>query len=201
MMVTVPKWLQMFYPSLEWEVKNGGNNVYLTFDDGPHPEITPKVLDILDEYNAKATFFCVADNVRKHPEVYRQIMDRGHKTGNHSYHHLNGWKTRNEIYFDDVEQAAKLIESNLFRPPYGKIAPHQIRVLKKQHRIIMWSVLTYDFRESLSPQACLQNALSGLTPGSIIVFHDSKKSERNMLYALPAFLKQCEEKALKSKSL
>jgi len=201
MMVTVPKWLQMFYPSLEWEVKDGGNNVYLTFDDGPHPEITSKVLDILDEYNAKATFFCVADNVRKYPEVYQQIIERGHKTGNHSYHHLNGWKTKNKIYFDDVEQAAGLIESNLFRPPYGKITRHQIKTLKNRYRIIMWSVLTYDFRKSITPETCLQHALSGLNPGSIIVFHDSEKSAKNLFFALPEFLKQCKEKNLKVSSL
>jgi peptidoglycan/xylan/chitin deacetylase (PgdA/CDA1 family) len=201
MMVTVPKWLRMFYPSLEWKVQGDAENVYLTFDDGPHPEITPKVLDLLDQFNAKATFFCVADNVRKYPDIYRQIIERGHRVGNHSYHHLNGWKTKNKIYFDDVEQAAGLIKSNLFRPPYGKLSPHQISVLKKQYRIVMWSVLTYDFRRTITPEVCLQNALLGLDPGSIIVFHDSEKSARNMFYALPEYLKKCKERNLKISSL
>lgn len=196
MMVTVPVWLRMFYPSLEWRVKGDSKNIYITFDDGPHPDITPKVLDILDQYNAKATFFCVADNVRKYPETYRQIIDRGHRTGNHSYHHINGWKTGNKAYFNDIEQASRLIKSNLFRPPYGKISPGQIVMLKKQYRIIMWSVLTYDFSRSVSPQVCLNNALRGLKPGAVIVFHDSGKAAENMLFALPEFLKRSREKGL-----
>ncbi len=201
MMVTVPVWLRMFYPSPEWHIKGDSKSVYLTFDDGPHPDITPEVLKILDEYNAKATFFCVADNVRKYPETYREIIERGHRTGNHSFHHLNGWKTGNKTYFKDIEEASRLIESNLFRPPYGKIGPNQIQVLKKQYRIIMWSVLTYDFRQSVSPQTCLQNALLGLKPGSIIVFHDSEKSAKNMFFALPEFLKSCKENGLVCKRL
>ncbi len=196
MMVTVPVWLRMFYPSLEWRVKDDWKNIYITFDDGPHPDITPKVLDILDQYNAKATFFCVADNVRKYPDTYRQIIDRGHRTGNHSYHHINGWKTGNKTYLKDIEQASHLIKSKLFRPPYGKISPRQILALKKQYRIIMWSVLTYDFSRSVSPQVCLNNALLGLKPGAIIVFHDSEKAAENLLFALPEFLKRSREKGL-----
>ncbi len=196
MMVTVPVWLRMFYPSLEWRVKDDWKNIYITFDDGPHPDITPKVLDILDQYNAKATFFCVADNVRKYPDTYRQIIDRGHHTGNHSYHHINGWKTGNKTYLKDIEQASHLIKSKLFRPPYGKISPRQILALKKQYRIIMWSVLTYDFSRSVSPQVCLNNALLGLKPGAIIVFHDSEKAAENLLFALPEFLKRSREKGL-----
>jgi peptidoglycan/xylan/chitin deacetylase (PgdA/CDA1 family) len=201
MMVTVPKWLQYFYPSPEWEIKDAENSVYITFDDGPHPEITPKVLDILDEYNAKATFFCVGDNVRKYPETYQQIIQRGHQTGNHTFNHLNGWKTKNKNYFSNIDKAAGFIKSNLFRPPYGKISPLQIKELKKRYRIIMWSVLTYDFNRKLTPEKCLKNALTGLKPGSIIVFHDSEKSDKNMLYALPEFLKRCNDAGLKVKSI
>lgn len=201
MMVTVPKWLRFFYPSLEWSVKNNSNSVYLTFDDGPHPEITQQVLDILDQYNAKATFFCVGDNVRKYPETYQQIISRGHKTGIHTFHHLNGWRSSNTKYLQDVEEAGKLIDSNLFRPPYGKISPYQIFRLKKKYRIIMWTVLTYDFSKTVSPQTCLQNALLGLNPGSIIVFHDSIKSKKNMLFALPRFLEQCQKVGLNVKNL
>ena len=201
MMVTVPKWLRFFYPSLEWSVKNSSNSVYLTFDDGPHPEITQQVLDILDQYNAKATFFCVGDNVGKYPETYKHIISRGHKTGIHTFHHLNGWKSANTTYLQDVEEAGKLIDSNLFRPPYGKISPYQILRLKKKYRIIMWTILTYDFSKTVSPQTCLQNALLGLKPGSIIVFHDSIKSKKNMLFALPRFLEQCQNRGLNVKSL
>ena len=200
-MVTVPTWLRSFYPSLEWSVKNNSNSVYLTFDDGPHPQITEQVLDILDQYNAKATFFCVGDNVRKYPKTYQKIIASGHKTGNHTFHHLNGWISANSKYFQDVEEAAKLIDSNLFRPPYGKISPYQIFRLKKRYRIIMWTVLTYDFSKTISPQVCLQNALLGLKAGSIIVFHDSDKSKKNMQFALPRFLEQSQKMGFNLKSL
>ena len=200
MMVTVPKWLQVFYPSVEWQVK-GSNSVYLTFDDGPHPTITPRVLDILDRHRAKATFFCVGDNVRKHPETYRQILHRGHRTGNHTFNHLNGWNSNNKSYFSNIEKASKLIDTNLFRPPYGKIGPLQIKRLKKDYRIIMWTVLTYDFSRDITPESCFENSMEGLKPGSIVVFHDSEKSATNMLYALPLFLKKCDELGLEVKSL
>ncbi len=201
MMVTVPKWLRMFYPSAEWQVKDSPNSIFITFDDGPHPVITPKVLDILDEHDAKATFFCVGDNVQKHPETYQQILDRGHQTGNHSFNHLNGWKTAGHSYIKNIEMAASLIDSNLLRPPYGKIGPMQLLRLKKNYRIIMWTVLTYDFSHIITPEQCLQNSLKGLKPGSIIVFHDSEKSAENMLYALPKFLKQCKSSGLEARSL
>ncbi len=200
MMVTVPKWLQVFYPSVEWQVK-GSNSVYLTFDDGPHPTITPRVLDILDRHRAKATFFCVGDNVRKHSETYRQILNRGHATGNHTFNHLNGWKSNNKSYFSNVEKASKLIDTDLFRPPYGKIGPLQLKRLKKDYRIIMWTVLTYDFSRDVTPERCFKNSIAGLKPGSIVVFHDSEKSATNTFYALPLFLKKCDELGLEVKSL
>jgi len=191
----------MFYPSVEWQVKDSPNSIFITFDDGPHPVITPKVLDILDEHDAKATFFCVGDNVQKHPETYQQILDRGHQTGNHSFNHLNGWKTAGRSYIENIERAASFIDSNLLRPPYGKIGPMQLLRLKKNYRIIMWTVLTYDFSHIITPEQCLQNSLKGLKPGSIIVFHDSEKSAENMLYALPGFLKQCKSSGLEARSL
>ena len=201
MMVTVPKWLKVFYHSVEWQVNDDSNSIFITFDDGPHPEITPKVLDMLDEYNAKATFFCVGDNVRKYPETYQQILSRGHRTGNHSFNHLNGWKTAYRQYVQNVRKAATLIDSDLLRPPYGKIGPMQLRHLKKDYRIIMWTVLTYDFSKVITQEQCLQNSLIGLKPGSIVVFHDSEKSADNMLYALPGFLKQCNSLGLNAKTL
>ncbi len=201
MMITVPHWLRMFYPSVEWQVKTDTNTVFITFDDGPHPVITPKVLDILDEFNAKATFFCVGDNVQKYPETYQHIINRGHRTANHSFNHINGWKTYHKTYLENIKKAAALIDSNLFRPPYGKITPVQLRKLKKSHRIIMWSVLTYDFSKAITPEQCLKNSLTGLKPGSIIVFHDSEKAADNMLYVLPEFLKQSSKAGLKAITL
>ena len=191
----------MFYRSVEWQVSNRSSSVFITFDDGPHPVITPKVLDILDEYNARATFFCVGDNVRKYPEIYQQILVHGHRTGNHSFNHLNGWKTSYRKYVQNIGKAATLIDSDLLRPPYGKIGPMQLHRLKADYRIIMWTVLTYDFSKAVTPEQCLQNSLIGLKPGSIIVFHDSEKSAANMLYALPGFLKQCNSLGLNTRVL
>ncbi len=188
MQLSSPYLLKHLYPSLQWEVKTREKIIYLTFDDGPHPEITPEVLNILKEKDAKATFFVVGDNVRKHPETYDQILKAGHKTGNHCFNHLNGWKSTNKDYFDNVEQCKQWIKSDLFRPPYGRIKPSQIKVLKKQFRIIMWSVITYDFDQRLSPEKCLNIGIKKSKPGSIIVFHDSKKAADNMLYALPRFI-------------
>ena len=191
----------MFYHSVEWQVKDNTNKVFITFDDGPHPVVTPKVLDILDEYNAKATFFCVGDNVQKYPEIYQQMLSRGHRAGNHSFNHLNGWKTRYSQYVRNIDKAATLIDSDLLRPPYGKIGPRQLHRLKADYRVIMWTVLTYDFSKAVSPEQCLRNSLIGLKTGSIIVFHDSEKSAANMLYALPEFLKQCNSLGLNTSVL
>ena len=194
MMVTVPKLLQTLYPSLIWHGEEKA--LYLTFDDGPHPVITPKVLNLLDQYGAKATFFCVGDNVRKYPEIYREILQRGHATGNHTYNHLNGWKTETETYVANVKKAAGLIHSNLMRPPYGKIKRSQIKQLKQDYKLVMWSVLTYDFSSKITPAQCYRNALKGLKNGSILVFHDSDKAAKNMLYALPKFLEKGSEEGL-----
>ncbi|NOY49240.1 MAG: polysaccharide deacetylase family protein [Chlorobi bacterium] len=172
------------------------NKIYLTFDDGPHPVITPKVISLLERYNAKATFFCVGDNVRKFPDILKLIKNSGHNVGNHSYNHLNGWKTENRIYYKNIEKANKLINSNLFRPPYGRISPSQIRHLKKQYEIIMWSALSYDFDDRISKEECLDFSLRNCRPGSIIVFHDSEKAKEKMFYALEGFLDYFSQKRL-----
>ena len=199
MMFTVPKPIQKLYPSLVWQKQDEA--LYLTFDDGPHPEITPKILALLDLYEVKATFFCVGDNVRKYPDTYKLILNKGHQTANHTYNHLNGWKTATQEYLNNVEEARKLINSNLFRPPYGKIKRSQIKHLKGDYQIIMWSVLTYDFSKTISPEKCYQNALKGLKPGAITVFHDSEKAAKNMLFALPGFLKAAQKKGYPFKVL
>ncbi len=183
-----PAFIHRLFPELLWNVPVTDNIIYLTFDDGPHPDITPKVLNILSQYDAKACFFCVGNNVKKYPETYRAIKTEGHLTGNHTYHHINGWRTPDDVYFQDVDACQKMVHSGFFRPPYGKILPSQMRRLKKQYQLVMWSVVTYDYDANLSEEECLQIALSKTTRGSIVVFHDSLKAEKNMLYVLPRFL-------------
>jgi len=189
------------FPQLIWEIETSENEMFLTFDDGPHPDLTPQVLKILDKYQAKATFFCIGENVEKYPVVYHKILREGHKTGNHGYHHLNGWKTANRRYLDDVERCSGLINSHLFRPPYGRISYLQTGYLKINFRIIMWSVLTYDFDRKLTPQKCFEYAVKFSRRGSIIVFHDSEKASGNMLYTLPRFLEHFSGQGYRFKTL
>jgi len=186
--VTVPVFLRIFYPSLLWQMPAGNQTLYLTFDDGPHPEITPKVLDLLDQYQAKATFFCVGENVEQFPQTYAEILNKGHRTGNHTMNHLNGWKTNLNLYYENVNECRKLVDSDLLRPPYGRITPAQIQALKKEYKIVMWSVLSYDFDTETTPEQCLNYVIEHAEDGAIIVFHDSEKSARNMLAALPEVL-------------
>jgi peptidoglycan/xylan/chitin deacetylase (PgdA/CDA1 family) len=197
--VLTPWWLKMFYRGCVWQMPASGNKVYLTFDDGPHPEVTPVVLDILSAFQAKATFFCIGNNVRTNAEIYDRILREGHVTGNHTYHHLNGWKVTNEAYFRDIAETGKLVRSHLFRPPYGRITPFQIRALKEGHlqlKIIMWTLLSGDFDTSLTPEACCESVLKRLSPGQIIVFHDSKKAEPRVRFVLPALLEKIRQKGL-----
>ncbi|MDP3665066.1 MAG: polysaccharide deacetylase family protein [Sediminibacterium sp.] len=190
-LVTTPWWLRSLYLSLTWHVKEPGKTVYLTFDDGPHETATPYVLDQLQQFNAKATFFCIGKNVAAYPAIYDRILKEGHSTGNHTYHHVNGWKVSDEEYIKDVAEAAALIKSNLFRPPYGKIKRSQQKKLRAAHpgiKIIMWDILSADFDTTLSGEACLGYVLYHTKPGSIIVFHDSAKAWERMQYALPKVL-------------
>lgn len=175
---------------LTWHFAGKEQELFLTFDDGPTPEITPWVLSILKEYDAKATFFCIGKNVKKYPELFQQIIDDGHSVGNHSYSHQKGWLVRNKKYYQDIDKASGLINSNLFRPPYGKIGPFQIPKLKQEFKIVMWDVLSRDYDNKISPERCLQNVTNYAESGSIIVFHDTKKAEKNLKYALPEVLKE-----------
>lgn len=200
---TTPGLFTKLDPFLEWKVTAAKESaVYLTFDDGPHPEITPWVLDLLARYQIKATFFCVGENVRKYPEVYRRIVQEGHAVGNHTHLHLNGWKNSFRKYVTDVELASSFIHSNLFRPPYGKIGPRQAWFLKRKgYRIIMWSLLSRDFEANLDRKEALNRLLNNTYNGSIIVFHDSAKAEENLKTILPEYIDGVLEKGFKMKEL
>lgn len=185
---TIPALFPLITPALTWKVKTTDKDLYLTFDDGPHPIITPKVLDLLDKYEAKATFFCVGENVKKFPAVFADIIKRGHRVGNHTFNHLSGWKTDNEKYLNNIKQASDLIDSNLFRPPYGQISPGQIAALKHQYAIVMWSILTRDYERDIDTQKALKDITRLIKPGDIVVLHDSEKAEANMFYFLEGLL-------------
>jgi len=162
--------------------------IYLTFDDGPIPDVTPEVLSILSKYEAKATFFVVGDNVRKYPEIFEQVKGAGHAVGNHTFHHLNGWKTSPGAYAEDVSRCRDYFETKLFRPPYGRITPSQYFLLRSDYRIILWSVLTSDYDRRVTPEQCLQNSIEHTKQGSVVVFHDHLKSIASVRYALPRML-------------
>jgi peptidoglycan/xylan/chitin deacetylase (PgdA/CDA1 family) len=187
--VKTPRWLRALYPSdITWKMPADKKEVFLTFDDGPHPTITPFVLQCLRQYNAKATFFCIGKNVKQYPHIYDQIINEGHAVGNHTYNHLNGWKTGDIIYLKNVVLAQQAIHSTLFRPPYGRITKSQVRELSPVFKIVMWDVLSGDFDISLSPQKCADNVIKNTAPGSIIVFHDSEKAFPRLELALPKTL-------------
>lgn len=189
-LVKTPWLLKKIYPTLIWD-KNitNTNAIYLTFDDGPHPIATPFVLDVLKEYNAKATFFCIGKNVEQYPEIYEKIIAEGHSTGNHTHNHFNGFKTDDNDYIKNVKQATEHISSSLFRPPYGRITRFQAKLIQQLgFKIIMWDVLSGDFDIKLSKEKCLANVLLNTKNGSIIVFHDSEKAFKKLEYALPKTL-------------
>ena len=187
--------------SLVWQVKTDEKEVYLTFDDGPIPELTEEILDILGKFGAKATFFCVGENVKKYSEIYAKILEQGHAAGNHTHHHLKGWTTNFAEYMDDITEAAKFIGSGLFRPPYGLMTCRQAKALSKDYQVIMWSVLTRDYDPAVTKEECLQTALQGIKPGAIIVFHDNIKAREKVLYALPRLLEHLDKEGYRSGKL
>ena len=204
--VKTPGWLKKIYDSYTWSVASSDKILYLTFDDGPHPEATPFVLKELKKYNFLATFFCIGKNVVSYPDIYKQVLQEGHSVGNHTYNHLNGWKTNNDDYLKDIALASDEIDSYLFRPPYGRITSFQAKNLKpvmkgKEPKVIMWDVLSGDFDTACSPQQCLANVLFASVPGSIIVFHDSEKAFPRLEYTLPKILNYFSEKGYLFKSL
>lgn len=192
--ITIPRILRSFYPSLVWEMPRDEKKIFLTFDDGPHPIITPKVIDLLRRYDAKATFFCVGRNVEANKEIFNMILKEGHSVGNHTYNHDRGWKTSTKDYIESVERANEHINSNLFRPPHGRIKYSQIRALQQKYKIITWTVISYDWDKSITSDDCFNNIIKNADSGSIIVFHDSEKAINNMLPALEKVLKYYKSK-------
>lgn len=185
-------------PELIWEIEDR-DGIFLTFDDGPTPGITEWILSTLGRYGAKATFFLLGKNAELYPHLIERILEEGHKLGNHTYSHQKGWKMSLERYMEDVDFANDLLHSDLFRPPYGQITPSQARLIGKRFKIIMWDIISRDYAASLSRQACARGVIKDLAPGSIVVFHDSEKSFRNMRYALPRVLDAIKARGLKPK--
>lgn len=193
-LIKTPRFVQRLFPHLTWKIKTEKKEIFLTFDDGPIPEVTPWVLELLSSYNAKGTFFCVGDNVTKHPHLYKDIINQGHSVGNHTFNHLNGWRSDYESYSGNVKRCANLVKSNLFRPPYGRLRPRLTAYLLKYYKIVMWDVLSGDFDLKLAPEKCFKNIISHTRKGSIIVLHDSIKAERNLRYVLPRLLEYYHQK-------
>ena len=181
----LPVFFRGVYRKVTWRKDNQLKNIYLTFDDGPIPKVTPWVLDVLDSYGVKATFFCVAENVWRYPEIYQDILRRGHRTGNHTFNHLRGFFTSTKKYMANVEKAATFVQSDLFRPPHGELRSPQYFRLRKKYQIIQWDVITRDYNPELTGEQVLGIVKKYARNGSIVVFHDSLKSERNMRYAMP----------------
>jgi len=198
---TIPQLLQFFTPSLIWRIKTNAKIVYLTFDDGPHPQITEWVLSLLNQYNAKATFFCVGENVTKFPETYSKIINSGNAVGNHTFNHLKGWETDNEEYFNNILKCKEVVDSNLFRPPHGRIKFSQIKKLKPQFRIIMWNILTRDYDKNLDMNDAIKKIKRNIKNGSIIVFHDSEKAEKNMKIMLPEIMQYLQKNGFEMRAL
>lgn len=178
-------WLRLLYPKALWRINPEEKAVYLTFDDGPIPEVTPRVLDILDQYGVKATFFMVGDNVRKHPDVFRQVVERGHRLGNHTFNHLGGIRHTTRDYVRNIHKANAYIHSDLFRPPHGWLRHRQYYFLKRHYKLVMWDLVTRDYSKRLNAQDVFNNVKRYARPGSIITFHDSLRSASKLWDALP----------------
>jgi peptidoglycan/xylan/chitin deacetylase (PgdA/CDA1 family) len=194
-LVKTPLFAQWLFKKLVWRIVNT-KKVFLTFDDGPVPEATPWVLDLLREEDVKATFFCVGENVSRYPDIYQRIIDEGHSIGNHTYNHLNAWKTDKKTYLSNVNKAKSVIDSRLFRPPYGKLSPSLSKELEEDYDIIMWDVLSGDFDSNISAKKCLDNVKKNVKEGSIIVFHDSIKAIDKLKYVLPEVIKSCKARGM-----
>ena len=195
MFVKPQKFIRNFFPSIVWSKENFQNNIWLTFDDGPSPKVTPFILNTLKEEQVKATFFLVGEQMEQYPELFNQITADGHTVANHSYSHINGWKSNNSSYFNNIEKCQKFIPNNkLFRPPYGKISPLQIRHLKKKYKIILWDVLSWDFSLNITPKKIKENILKNTVSGSILVIHNNQKSFNNLKSILKETIQELKQK-------
>ncbi|WP_075590992.1 polysaccharide deacetylase family protein [Labilibacter marinus] len=194
-MVRPPFVGRLMLPGATWRLNHQSKDVYVTFDDGPIPEITPWVLDEADKWNAKLTFFCVGENVHKHPAIFKEVINRGHAVGNHTYNHLKAWNTERSSYFENIDLADQVIHSKIFRPPYGQLYPWDIKPLRSRFdKVVMWDILSKDYDTKLSGEQVYKNIENHIRPGSIIVFHDSLKAEQRMKYAFPKTLELIAQK-------
>ena len=199
--VKIPQFIRWFFPSVLWKGRNNARDIYLTFDDGPTPRVTEEVIELLAQYNAKATFFCIGSRVESYPTIYNQILEQGHAVGNHTQNHLKGLKSSNKVYFNDVEKAATFIDSNLFRPPYGKMKWRQYLELKKRYKVVLWDIIPGDFVASNSAVDIIESIMKNVSNGSIIVLHDSDKCANKILKVLPVILDKLSKKGYQFKAL
>lgn len=208
--VKTGKLIKKLFNGFVWDIPNNNNTVYLTFDDGPTPEITEWVLGVLKKHDIKATFFCIGNNIKKYPEVFKKVADDGHTIANHTYNHLNGWKTKKETYLENTFACEEVIKgftheeytTKLFRPPYGKIKSSQAKAIRdKGYKIIMWDVLSADFDKTITPEKCLENVTENTTEGSVIIFHDSVKAFPNLEYALPRAIEYLKKKKFRFEAM
>ena len=197
----IPNWFQKIFPSITWRVETIPREVYLTFDDGPHEEITPWVLGLLKKHDAKATFFCLGKNIDAHPKIFQEIIDDHHQIGSHTYSHLNASQVNFQLYEKEIIWMEKKVGNNLFRPPYGRLTWESYFKLKEKYQIVMWDVMSYDFEKKMTPDSILKSLKKDIRNGSIIVFHDNEKSFQNLLIVLPQFLEWLEQEKYICKSL
>jgi len=191
--VKTPSIAKYLYPSLVWKKNTEQKKIWITFDDGPDEKVTPFIVNLLSKFNIKATFFIIGSQAKKYPELVKLIINNGHKIGNHSFSHLSGYSTKNNKYLQDVEQAKKYIDSDIFRPPYGKITTSQIKNLKKHFKIIMWDIMSWDFKENISSNKIFRNVMNNVESGSIILFHNNLKSYKNLKKSLELILEKLKE--------
>ena len=200
-LIKSPKILQFLFADFLWKIDTNEKVIYLTFDDGPHPVITPWIIDVMNQYDAKGTFFLIGDAVTRHPELYQLYIANGHQVGNHTYKHIKGWKSGKKKYLKEIAQCAEIVESSLFRPPYGQINLQSIIDIKKEYKIVMWDVLSWDFDSETSSELCLSNVINCSKEGSIVVFHENEKSMKNIMYALPKVLEHFAKQGYQFKAI